>query len=201
VKKRVTAAELLTKLEADPAFVAKRAQAERQREERAAEWRQAERSLVADLRAVGFEVGSVWDLVNTSVPYSNALPILLAHLQRPYPGAVREGIARALAVPAAKFGWDIFTSTFREETEKGAKDGLAVAIAATADDDVLEDLVALLRERQHGSSRLFLLMALERSKSARARAVLMELGTDPDLEKEVQVILRRKRSKERRSRS
>jgi hypothetical protein len=40
------------------------------------------------------------------------------------------------------------------------------------------------------------LSALERSADPRARAALMDLGTDPDLTKEIQVILRRlKRAK------
>jgi hypothetical protein len=189
MKKKVTAAELLTRLEADPDFVAKRAADESARQQRETEWRRAEEPLVAELRAAGYALESAWDLVNTSTPYPEALPILLSHLQRPYPGPVREGIARALAVPSAKFGWDVLTRLYRQETNARAKDGLAVAIAATADEEVIDEVIALARDRQHGPSRLLLLRALERSRSPRARAALMELGTDPELEKEIQVIL------------
>jgi hypothetical protein len=190
-KKPMSAAELMAKLNADPEFVAKREREEAERQARAADWRHAEAPLVDELKAAGFAVDSAWDLVNTSEPYPDALPILVDHLQRPYPGRVREGIARALAVPQSRFAWDVFSRLYRDEDDKDAKDGLAVAIAAAADDEVIEDVIALVRDTRHGPSRLLLLSALDRSEDPRARAALMELGTDPELEKEIQVILRR----------
>lgn len=191
MKKKVTAAEMMAKLNADPEFVAKRAREEEERQKRADEWARAEAPLVEELRAAGYEVESAWDLVNTAAPYPKALPILLDHLSRPYPGPVREGIARALAVPDAKFGWGVLTRLYGHEQDKRAKDGLAVAVAAVADDEVIGDVIALALDTRHGPSRLLLLSALERSADPRAKATLMELGTDPELEKEIQVILRR----------
>jgi RHS repeat-associated protein len=77
------------------------------------------------------------------------------------------------------------------EPEERVRSGLAAAIAAAADDEVIADVIALARDARHGSSRLLLLSALERSADPRARAALIELGADPDLTKEVHVILRR----------
>lgn len=196
-KKPVSAAELMARLSADPEFVAKQERVEEERQARAAEWRRAEAPLVGALNAAGFAVESAWDLVNTSAPYPDALPILVDHLQRPYPGRVREGIARALAVPQSKFAWNILTSLYRKETIKDAKDGLAVAIAAAADDEVIEDVIGLVRDMRHGASRLLLLDALERSADPRARAALMELGTDPELKKEIQIVLQRMKQRKR----
>lgn len=190
-KTNVTAAELLAKLNSDANFVAARQREEEERQDRAEEWRHAEAPLVADLKAIGLNVESVWDLVNTPGSYPAAVPILLDHLVRLYPAAVREGIARALAVPEAKVGWDLLMRLYREEQENRAKDGLAVAIAAAADDDLVEDVIALARDARHGSSRLLLLSALERSASSRVRDVLMDLRTDPELRKEIRVILHR----------
>lgn len=190
-KEPVTAAELMSQLNADPEFVAKRDRAEKERNVQAAKWRRAEVPLIEELNAAGFAVGSAWDLVNTSSPYTDALPILLKHLERPYPGRVREGIARALAVPQSKFGWDVLTRLYRNEDTKDAKEGLAVAISAVADDDVIDEVIALVRDTRHGQSRLLLLSAFERSADPRARAALMELCSDPDMKKEIQVILRR----------
>jgi hypothetical protein len=193
---KVTAAELMAKLNADPKYVAARQREEEERQKRAEEWRRAEAPLVDELKAAGFAVESAWDLVNTPGSYPAAVPILLEHLPRQYPAAVREGIARALAVPEAKVGWDLLLRLYRDEREARAKDGLAVAIAAAADDGLIDDVIVLARDAQHGASRLLLLSALERSANARARAALMELGTDPDLKKEVRVILHRlKRAK------
>jgi hypothetical protein len=191
--KKVTAGELMARLKADPEFAAKRAKEEAERQQRAAEWRHAEAPLVDELRGAGYTVESAWDLVNTPGSYPKAVPILLAHLPRPYPGPVREGIARALAVPEAKVGWSVLTRLYRDEQDKRAKDGLAVAIAAASDDDVIGDVITLARDTRHGPSRLLLLSALERSADPRARATLMDLGTDPELKKEIQVILRRLR--------
>ena len=191
-KTRITAAELLAKLNADPEFVAKRAREEAVRLEREAEYRLAEAPLVDELRAAGFQVQSAWDLVNTPGSYPKAVPILLAHLPRSYPAAVREGIARALAVPDAKDpGWSVLIRLYVDEPEDRVRSGLAAAIASAADDEVMGDVIALARDARHGPSRLLLLNALERSTDPRARAALLNLGADPDLTKEIQVILRR----------
>lgn len=190
-KKRITAAELMAKLNGDPEFVAKRERQEAERNRRETEYRLAEAPLVDELRAAGFQVQSAWDLVNTAVPYPKAVPILLAHLPQDYPPAVREGIARALAVREASRGWEVLTQLYRDEQEVRVKDGLAVAIAAAANDELIGDVILLARDKRQGPSRVLLLSALERSADPRARSALIELATDPELAKEIQVILRR----------
>lgn len=192
-KKAVTAAELMAKLEADPDFVARRIAREEEHRREEAELRRAEGPLLVELRSAGFTIGSVWELVNTTAAYPEALPVLLDHLSRSYPPAVREGIARALAVPEAKFAWPALVRLYRSESNERTKDGLAVAIAAVADDEVIVDMIALARETQHGPSRLLLLSALERSRDPRARTTLVQLESDPELTEEVQVILRRRK--------
>ncbi|MGE3511604.1 MAG: hypothetical protein AB7N65_22265 [Vicinamibacterales bacterium] len=194
---RVTAEELLRSLSADPEFVAKREQEESERQARAAAWRVAEAPLVAELNDAGFGIASVWDLVNSSESYLDALPILVDHLQRAYPSRVREGIARALAVPEARFAWGVLVDLYRAEDSNDAKDGLAIAIAAAADDAVLEEVISLIGDRRHGSSRVLLLSALERSHAPRARAALAELEADPELKKEIRTILRRTKRRTR----
>lgn len=56
-------------------------------------------SYVADLRAIGWPVSSVWDLVNTRQSYPEAVPVLMAHLDRPYDPRIREGISARLRCP------------------------------------------------------------------------------------------------------
>lgn len=155
-----------------------------------AEWRRAEEPLVEELRATGFGVDSAWDLVNTSTPYPAALPILLEHLQRRYPDRVREGIARTLAVRDAEFGWVTLVRLYREE-EAGtdAKDGLAVALAAASDGEVVDEVISLARDRAHGGSRLLLLRGLKRSRAPQARAALEEFADDPVLGQEARALL------------
>ncbi|MFO0631445.1 MAG: hypothetical protein U0168_01205 [Nannocystaceae bacterium] len=158
-------------------LVARQRQLEEERLKREAEYRRAEAPLVDELRAAGFQVESAWDLVNTPGSYPKAVPILLAHLPRPYPAAVREGIARALAVREASCGWELLTRLYRDEHEVRAKDGLAVAIAAAANDELIGDVIALARDTSQGPSRLLLLGALERSADPRAPSRARRSGT------------------------
>jgi hypothetical protein len=192
--KNKTAADLMAELEGDPAFVAQRLAREDVLRRRAEELARAEAPVVQALAEVGVEVKSAWDLVNRAIRcYPEAVPVLLSHLERPYPDAIRDGIARALAVPEARSGWEVLTRLYQDEGSGRAKDGLAVAVAAAATDDTIGDLIALARNRTHGASRLLLLRALERSKDPRAGPTLMELGADPELHEEIEVILNRKR--------
>lgn len=179
-------------------YVARKKEREEAWRRREEELDRAEAPLVQALAEVGLEVKSVWDLVNrTTRHYPEAVPVLLDHLQRPYPDAVRDGIARALTVAEARPHWDMLTKLYREEQGRRTKDGLAVAIGGIATDEVIGDVIALARDRNNGTSRGLLLLALERSRDARAQHALMELGTDPELQKEIQNILRRRKRRRR----
>jgi len=190
-RKSMTAAELMEKLAKDKDYQAMVAEKERRRQAIEAAGRKEERELSADLARVGIHAESAWDLVNSLEPYTEAVPVLADHLQRPYSPGTRDGIARALAIREAKSEWDLLTRLYREEKNERVKDGLAAAVAAAADQEVIGDVIALARDRQYGPSRLLLLDALERSKDPRAHAALRELKDDPDLVKEIRVILRR----------
>jgi hypothetical protein len=189
-----TAAELMAELEADPEYVAERQRREAELQRKAEEWRRAEAPLAAELRDAGFDVDSAWDLVNTSTPYPEALPILLEHLERPYPDRVREGIARALAVRDAEFGAGVLIRLYREEpTGTDAKDGLAVAIGEAANDEVIDEVIELAGDPAQGTSRVLLLDALARSDAPRARAALEALAEDSAIGQEARALLHRGR--------
>lgn len=180
----------MAQLEADEDYQAEVKRQDDERDRRVAKWRQAEAPLVEELREAGFEVDTAWDLVNTSTPYPEALPILLTHLERPYPDRVREGIARALAVRPAKFGWGQLVRLYRqEEAGTDAKDGLAVALAAVSDDELVDEVIALARDPQHGESRILLLRRLKRSRSGEARAALERFADDSVLGREARRLL------------
>ena len=189
-KRQITADQLMSELNADPVYLAARAREEEARQKRVAEWRRAEVPLIEELRSVGVAVESAWDLVSTAESYPKALPILLMHLRRSYPAAVREGIGRALAVREAKFAWEALTRMYQDESEVRAKRGMAVALSAIADDKTIGDLISLIKDGRNGSTRLLLLSALARSSDPRARKTLVELKGDQGLKKEIAVILR-----------
>lgn len=162
-----------------------------ERETQALELRQEEEPIVRDLHAVGYDVASVWDLVNTSARYAKAVPVLLKHLRLPYSEATREGIARALAVdePAVQSAYVELVEQYRDApfgAGRGrAKGGLACALAAAATETTLPHLAALVLDRQQGPSRVLLLSALRKSKSALAKQTLRTAESDPELRKEI----------------
>lgn len=184
---KTTLSELRDLLAADAQWVEGRAKEDERRQRMAERWERAEVPLVRDLQAAGLSVVSVWDLVNTSEPYPDALPILLRHLERPYPDRVREGIARAMAVRGgAKFAWNRLCELYRQEpVDTDAKNGLAVALAAVVDESTMEELIALLRDVRHGESRIFFVRPVSRSRDPRAREALDELADDPHLQREI----------------
>lgn len=85
MKKTLTAAELLAKLNADPESVAQRETPDEAHLALESEPREAERLLVTALSRTGTSVTSVWDRVNTTRAYPEASPVLLEHLERPTP--------------------------------------------------------------------------------------------------------------------
>lgn len=194
--KKVTAREFIDQLNADPEWVAAQAAREAIRQAIEAESRRIQRPLLEDLRAAGYDIDTVWDLVNTAADYSSVVPILLRHLRRPYPDKEREGIGRALAIPQSKSIWKDLVRLYREEGQTSAKDGLALALAAAADDDVITDVIELIRDVGQGSSRIFFLMALKRSRNPAADQTITDLAADPDLYKEIAFMRRKKRSRQ-----
>jgi hypothetical protein len=163
-----------------------------------------EAPLVAALNEAGLKVASVWDLVNTKETYSPAVPILLTHLQKPYHRRIREGIARSLAVPGARIGWQQLVEEYEriEELDPGRevnelKWSLHLAIGAAADPSVLDELIRLTCDRRHGEHRSFFVDALARMRDARASAALAELRSDPDLREAFERVEKRARRRKR----
>lgn len=192
----MTAAELMAELEKDPSYLEQRSRREAELRRREEEDARAEVPLVRDLRAAGSQVSSVWDLVNSPGPYPELVPILLAHLDRPYPERVREGIARALAVPESRQGWEQLVNDYLSETDMsthGIKWALHLAIAAAAEASVLDTLISLATDRRHGRNRVMFVDALARFDDPRARATLDELANDPDLVGDVRRVMKKRK--------
>jgi hypothetical protein len=188
--KRLTAAELLAQLEKDPDFVARREEQDRAVDAKAEVLRIEEAPLVADLRDAGYDVTSVWDLVNSSRNYTDATPLLLSHLARPYSTTIREGIARALGAPGAIDHWAGLLDRYKSEDDLRVKDGLGAALAAIADDSVIDSVLAQVRDSTNGPTRLLLLRAFAKSRAPKARETLVALRSDPFFGKEAKFLLR-----------
>jgi hypothetical protein len=187
----ITAAELAKQLSTDQGYLAKTSAAEAERQVRVRELNRAEEPIVEELRAAGYEISSVWDLVNTSDPYPDALPILLTHLTRGgYPDRVMESLGRALAVRPAAPAWSTLRDLYLAADGSGEQEGLAVALTAAATGDHLDQLIGLLRENSRGDTRILFLGAIGRVGGSRGRAVLESLTTDPTFGKEARALLK-----------
>lgn len=187
-KQAATLGDLLAKLRKDPAWSARQAQEEQRREEARGELRRHEQPVVSALRAAGFAVDSVWDLVNTATPYPAAIPVLLAHLPTTEHPRVREGIVRALSVKeAGNAAWEPLlrqleaSATWEEGHATGLRDALANALAVLAVRDRTTDLLQLLRDQRYGTARIFFLDALGKVGDDTALPVLTEFEREGEL--------------------
>lgn len=165
----ISAADAVAGLEADPDWVARRDAAERERAQRKAALDEEARALVGDLADAGIAVTSVWDLVQMTEPYHAAVPVLVRHLARQYSPRTREGIVRALTTPEARLAaWHPLLDLYREigipvdPLTDSLKDAVANALAHLAGKARMREVIQLVREDQHGDSRIFLVEALGR---------------------------------------
>ena len=181
----INATELMKRLAADPEFQRKEAEKAAQRSVELERLEAEQRPLVEDLRAVGCRVPSVWDLVEETTPYPEAIPVLLSHLERPYSDAIRDGIARALAVPDASIGWSTLRSEYEAAPTGRVKMGLAAALAAASTDEVTSELLRLINDPRNNDSNILLLHGLKKLRSLDAVQALTELATNPRFAEEI----------------
>lgn len=140
----------------------------------------------------GVDVETAWDLVNTSEPYPDALPLLMQHLERGgYPDRVLEGMARAMAVKPAHVYWERLRDLYLRAAGRDEEEGLAVALTASATSEHLDDLLVLLGGDSRGDSRIHLLEAVVTVGGQRGREVVEALRSDPLLGREATALTRR----------
>ncbi len=188
----ITAEELMARLEADPAWVADRDHRHAEHQKRVEAMHAALEPLEQDLRTAGAPSRSALSSQTKPPNVHMAIPILLAHLQRTtYPPNARMEIAMLLSVPQVKPYWDLLLQLYRDEAEGESKHRLAWAIASIADDKLLDDVIALVRDKRHGEYRGLLLYRLEKTKDPRGRATMEELADDPDLALQIGISLKK----------
>lgn len=127
-----------------PEWVAENAAREAAHAEKEAMFDRIEAPIVADMLAIGFDIRSVWDFVNTKERYPLAIPVLLKHLELGYHERIHEGIIRALMTPDARGkAEDIILGHLLHEKNKNIRWVLAHALTVIASKKQLEDIQAL----------------------------------------------------------
>lgn len=180
-----SAAELMAELSADPDYVRRMRQRERDHEEAVKLDRQAAEPVLRDLAASGFKVQSLDQLRQAGIEFQAAIPILVRWLPKISNEQVKESLVRTLSVPWAKpEAVQPLIAEF-QRTDVPQSDELRWAIAnglaVTADDAVLDQLVALVTDRKYGRAREMLALALGNCRDPRAVEVLIALLAEEQL--------------------
>ncbi len=193
-KKPMTASELMTELQNDKSYQDKMQAKEKDRISFEELLRANEKNLVDSVNQKGYQISSVWDLVNAENKYSDVIPILIDHIKQNYHPRIKEGMARALAVPqASNTAWDTLLGEYlrtaadediTEINRRGYKSGLAVALSCLINEKRIEVVLELIQNNKHKSSRIFLLDALRKyKKNQKVIEVVKKLKNDNDLKK------------------
>ncbi len=181
--RELTAEELMAQLEADPEWVARRDQQDRERQRAVQGNREDAAAIVSELREAGFEVDSIADLYSKRMSYRDAVPILLRWLPTVDNPAVKEDVVRSLTVKWARpQAAPLLIAEFRRVEGSGEELGLRWAIgnalAEVADDSVFQDVAALATDQRWGRSREMVVLALANMSDPRAVGVLRDLLRD-----------------------
>lgn len=183
----------MMELNSDADHLARMKAKEDERQKLLAEREREAEPVAAALREAGIDVSSIWELSGDGLSFPHAVPVLLEQLKRDYPDHVRESILRALATPDARHYWDELVALFEHNTAKlppSIRYLAALALGASADEKVLDDVIRLVNRKELGFDRAPLLLALVGSKSPKAKMTLLELRADPDLGKEIKKMRR-----------
>lgn len=141
--------------------------------------------ILASLREVGYDVGSLAELRHSGVRYRKAIPILVGALSSVSEKKTLMEVVRALSVPWAKpAAIGPLIELFRrveDSTGLGVRWAVGNALDVTWNDDDFDALVDLARDRSYGRSRELIVLGLARSKRPEAGEVLVELLDDTDV--------------------
>lgn len=147
-----------------------------------------EEPILADLSAVGYDVGSLADLRDSGVRYREAVPVLVAWLGRVSDRRVKEQVVRALSVPWAKpFASQPLIREFTETTTTTDPTGslrwaIGNALWVLFDDNHFEAFANLAVDRRYGEARQMVVLAWGKSKKPEAVDVLLSLVDDSDVD-------------------
>jgi HEAT repeat protein len=146
--------------------------------------KEASKPILVELSQAGFEVESISDLYNKHMVYRRAIPLLVQWLPWVENLAVKESIVRALSVPWAKrtTAPKLLVDEFRKQVSNpGLQWAIGNALSIVADDDVLNDVIGLIRDKEHGKAREMLVVSLGNMKTPGVENLLIELLDDEDL--------------------
>lgn len=140
-------------------------------------------AVVDGLRRVGMEVSTIYDLVNSTSPHPEAIPVLLELLPKVHDIRTKEGIIRALTTKEARGTRvaETLISEFCVIEDSLLKWTIGNALSVVADDTQYGKIVELVRDRRHGNARQMLVLALAKMKTSHPLDFIVELLDDDEV--------------------
>lgn len=193
-----TAAELMAELEqrrlADPAYRAELERVESERAGRARLFKLAEQPVVADLKAIGLDLNTVWDFHKIPNSRPQAIPVLLKHLSLDYPEDVLQGIGHGINHRSARAWWGELSEMMLSTEREAVRDRLAATLSACATREHYEGLLAFIRNDSLGECRIYFVRPINsignRIKAGQGRTIIEAVVDDPVLGREAMAVLK-----------
>jgi HEAT repeat protein len=135
------------------------------------------------LRDVGIVVESVYDLVNTSMSYPEAIPILLEALKTGIEhDGTKEGVIRALTVKEAKgVAGPVLIREFYRTVNPTLRWTIGNAMTMVATDEDFDEMIRIIEDTENGDARKMFIFALGNFKNGRSENILLGLLEKNDL--------------------
>jgi hypothetical protein len=175
---------LMAELERDTEYQARIAAKEKKRLVRVARNREDAGPIVDELVTAGFTVASIRELLTKKLNFRAAIPILLAWLPKVTNLDVKESLVRTISVPFAKpIAARPLIDEFRraEDSARELRWAIGNALAVVAEDDVLEDMIDLAKDRRYGKAREMVVVGLGNMIDPRVIPVLLDLLKDDEV--------------------
>src|SRR4030067_1376873 len=163
--------------------------------------KEASKPILNELSQAGFDVEWVSDLYNKHLNYRQVIPILLKWLLRVENKDVKVSIVRALSVPWARktSAPRLLVNEFRRQfSDPNLQWVIGNALSVVADDELLNEIVELIRDPKNGKAREMLVISLGNMKKPEVEKILIELLEDEDLAGYAIMVLGKKKSKKAR---
>jgi HEAT repeat protein len=199
-----SARELADELHGSPDWAARASAIEHKRLANVRRYASAAKPLLSELRAAGYTVGSVAELLHGWGRYEDAIPILVSWLPRINYPALREDVVRALSVPWARQALPALIKAFRtvppdqDPNGTGLRWAIGNALEILADKSSLPELIELARDASFGRARQMVVLGLAKPRDPRAIETLVELLDDEDVAGYAAMALGRLRAKQAR---
>ncbi|MGP0059299.1 MAG: HEAT repeat domain-containing protein [Beijerinckiaceae bacterium] len=180
-----TAAELMGSLQKDPDYRARVVSKNAARARAIADFELNSRPVLDDLRSIGIQVNSLDQLRESGKKYKTVIPLLTSWLTKTDNDKVREAIVRALTVPwaadlAEKPLIDLYLSLDNSGNDS-LRWAIGNALSVVATDRYFDQLLEIVRNRRHGTTRQMIVLGLANKGGERIESALIDLLADPDV--------------------